>query len=58
MKNAWNVGRKTNEVKSNITDNEGTKLKTSKVTTQGYNHQTASIERHQIVIATHGIESR
>jgi hypothetical protein len=45
------VGRTKNEVQSNITDNESTKMTTSKGTIQGYNCQTASDEKHQIVIA-------
>jgi transposase len=49
------VGRKKNEVQSNITDNESTKMTTSKGTIQGYNCQTASDEKHQIVIATHAV---
>ena len=46
------VGRKKNEVQSNITDNDSTKMTTSKGTIQGYNGQTASDEKHQIIIAT------
>ena len=49
------VGRKKNEVQSNITDNESTKMTTSKGTIQGYNCQTASDEKHQIVIAAQAV---
>jgi len=49
------VGRQKNEVQSNITDNESTKMTTSKGTIQGYNCQTASDEKHQIVVATQAI---
>ena len=44
------TGKKPKEVMSNITDNESTKMTTSKGTIQGYNCQTASDELHQIVI--------
>ena len=44
------TGRRKNEVMSNVTDNESTKMTTSKGTIQGYNCQTASDELHQIVI--------
>lgn len=46
------VGKRKNEVQSNITDNDSTKMTTSKGTIQGYNCQTVSDEKHQIVIAT------
>jgi hypothetical protein len=49
------VGLKKNEVQSNITDNESTKMTTSKGTIQGDNCQTASDEKHQIVIATDAV---
>jgi transposase len=43
-------GRAKNEVKSNITDNESAKMKTSKGTIQGYNGVAAVDKKHQIVI--------
>ena len=43
-------GKKPKEVMSNVTDNDSTKMTTSKGTIQGYNCQTASDELHQIVI--------
>jgi len=46
------VGKRKKEVQSNITDNDSTKMTTSKGTIQGYNCQTASDEQHQIIIAT------
>lgn len=49
------VGRRKNEVQSNITDNESTKMTTSKGTIQGYNCQTASDEKYQIVVATQAV---
>lgn len=49
------VDRKKDEVQSNITDNESTKMTTSKGTIQGYNCQTASDKKHQIVVATHAV---
>lgn len=45
-------GKRKNEVQSNITDNESCKSTTSKGTIQGYNCQTASDERYQVVVAT------
>ncbi|MEE8056322.1 MAG: IS1182 family transposase [Pseudomonadales bacterium] len=44
------VGKRKKEVKSNVTDNESTKMTTSKGTLQGYNCQAASDELHQIVL--------
>lgn len=49
------VGRKKNEVQSNITDNDSTKMTTSKGTIQGYNCQTASDEKHQIIVAAEAV---
>lgn len=46
------TGRHKREVQSNITDNDSAKMTTSKGTIQGYNCQTASDEKHQIIIAT------
>ena len=46
------VGKRTKEVQSNITDNDSTKMTTSKGTIQGYNCQTVADELHQIVVAT------
>ena len=46
------AGRRKKEVQSNITDNDSTKMQTSKGTIQGYNCQTASDQQHQIIIAT------
>ena len=43
-------GRQSKEVQSNITDNDSAKMTTSKGTIQGFNCQTASDEKHQIVI--------
>ncbi|NRB42581.1 MAG: transposase [Pseudomonadales bacterium] len=43
-------GRRPSEVNSNITDNDSTKMTTSKGTIQGYNCQTAADELHQVVI--------
>jgi transposase len=45
------VGKRKKEIQSNITDNDSTKMTTSKGTIQGYNCQTASDELHQIVVA-------
>ena len=45
-------GRGKGEVQSNITDNESCKSTTSKGTIQGYNCQTVSDEKHQVVVAT------
>jgi transposase len=45
-------GKRQTEVQSNITDNESCKSTTSKGTIQGYNCQTASDERYQVVVAT------
>lgn len=46
------TGKSKREVKSNITDNDSAKMTTSKGTIQGYNCQTVSDEKHQIIIAT------
>ncbi|MCS7488762.1 hypothetical protein UA24_20505, partial [Marinomonas sp. BSi20414] len=46
------VGKRAKEVQSNITDNDSTKMTTSKGTIQGYNCQTVADELHQIVVAT------
>ena len=46
------VGKRKKEVQSNITDNDSTKMTTSKGTIQGYNCQTVSDEKHQIIVAT------
>ena len=43
-------GKSKKEVKSNITDNESAKMKTSKGTIQGYNGVAAVDKKHQIVI--------
>ncbi|GAA3980201.1 IS1182 family transposase [Allohahella marinimesophila] len=43
-------GRRGNEVKSNITDNDSAKMKTSKGTIQGYNGVATVDKKHQIVI--------
>nr|WP_255876039.1 transposase [Microbulbifer elongatus] len=43
-------GKKPKEVKSNITDNESAKMKTSKGTIQGYNGIAAVDKKHQIVV--------
>lgn len=46
------VGKRKKEVQSNITDNDSTKMTTSKGTIQGYNCQTVADELYQIVVAT------
>ncbi len=43
-------GKRSKEVKSNITDNESAKMKTSKGTIQGYNGLAAVDRKHQIII--------
>ncbi len=43
-------GKRPKEVKSNITDNESAKMKTSKGTIQGYNGIAAVDEKHQIIV--------
>jgi len=43
-------GKKPQEVKSNITDNESAKMKTSKGTIQGYNGVAAVDQKHQIIV--------
>lgn len=43
-------GKKPKEVKSNITDNESGKMKTSKGTIQGYNGVAAVDKKHQIIV--------
>lgn len=42
--------KKPKEVKSNITDNESAKMKTSKGTVQGYNGVAAVDKKHQIIV--------
>ena len=44
------AGKKKNEVKSNITDNESAKMKTNKGTIQGYNGLGTADKKHQIII--------
>ena len=44
-------GRRSGEVKSNITDNESAKMKTSKGMIQGYNGIAAVDRKHQIVVS-------
>lgn len=46
------VGKRKKEVQSNITDNDSTKMTTSKGTIQGYNCQAASDELFQVVVAS------
>lgn len=48
-------GQRKKEVKSNITDNESCKMKTSKGTVQGYNGIAAVDSRHQIIIDAEAI---
>lgn len=48
-------GQRAKEVKSNITDNESCKMKTSKGTIQGYNAIAAVDSRHQIIIDAEAI---
>ncbi len=43
-------GKNKAEVKSNITDNQSAKMKTSKGTIQGYNGVTSADKKHQIII--------
>ncbi len=43
-------GRRSKEVKSNITDNESAKMTTSKGTIQGYNGVAAVDKKHQIIV--------
>ena len=43
-------GKRPKEVKSNITDNESAKMKTSKGTIQGYNGVAAVDKKHQIIV--------
>jgi hypothetical protein len=43
-------GKINKEVKSNITDNDSAKMKTSKGTIQGYNGVAAVDKKHQIII--------
>ncbi len=43
-------GKRKAEVKSNITDNQSAKMKTSKGTIQGYNGVTSADKKHQIII--------
>lgn len=43
-------GKKPKEVKSNITDNESAKMKTSKGVIQGFNGNTAVDKKHQIIV--------
>jgi transposase len=49
------AGKQKKEVMSNITDNDSTKMTTSKGTIQGYNCQTASDEKHQIVVCAEAV---
>ena len=44
------TGKKTKEVKSNITDNESAKMTTSKGTLQGYNGVATVDKKHQIIV--------
>ena len=44
------TGKSTKEVKSNVTDNESAKMKTSKGTLQGFNAVTAADEKCQVII--------
>lgn len=46
------TGKSNREIQSNITDNESAKMNTAKGTIQGYNCQTVSDEKHQVVVAT------
>lgn len=46
------TGKRKSEIQSNITDNDSAKMTTSNGTIQGYNCQTVSDEKHQIVVAT------
>ena len=46
------TGKSKREIQSNITDNDSAKMTTSKGTIQGYNCQTVSDEKHQVIVAT------
>lgn len=46
------TGKIKREIQSNITDNDSAKMTTSKGTIQGYNCQTVSDEKYQIVVAS------
>jgi hypothetical protein len=46
------VGKRKTEVQSNITDNDSTKMMTSKGALQGFNCQAASDELYQVVVGT------
>ncbi len=46
------TGKSNREIQSNITDNDSAKMTTSKGTLQGYNCQTVSDEKRQVIIAT------
>lgn len=46
------VGKRKKEVQSNITDPDSTKMTTSNGVKQGYNCQTVSDEKHQVIVAT------
>lgn len=46
------TGKSNREIQSNITDNNSAKMSTAKGTIQGYNCQTVSDEKHQVVVAT------
>jgi transposase len=48
-------GARPKEVKSNITDNESCKMKTSKGTVQGYNGIASVDEKHQIIVDAEAI---
>ena len=48
-------GNRKNEVKSNITDNESCKMKTSKGTVQGYNGIATVDSKHQIIVDAEAI---
>ena len=46
----WGQGKRKQEVKSNITDNESAKMTTSKGTIQGYNGVATVDKKHQVIV--------
>jgi transposase len=48
--NGQRIGQRGKEIKSNITDNESTKMQTSHGTVQGYNSQALVDDRNQVII--------
>ena len=46
------TGKSNREIQSNITDNDSAKMSTTRGTIQGYNCQTVSDEKRQVIVAT------